>query len=63
MLIIFRVKMFAFEAAIIIYACSSEVNVICFVYLLFFEVQEMWNIFKQLFLLTVNIKWCLNIAF
>lgn len=55
--------MFAFEAAIIIYACSSEVNVICFVYLLFFEVQEMWNIFKQLFLLTVNIKWCLNIAF
>lgn len=24
--------MFAFEAAIIIYACSSEINIMCFVY-------------------------------
>lgn len=42
MLIIFRVKIFTFETAVITYLCNAaEINIIYFVYLLFFEVQEM----------------------
>ena len=42
MLIIFRVKIFTFETAIITYLCNvAESSIIYFVYLLFFEVQEM----------------------